>query len=185
MIRVTGGTFRGRTLKTPPREITRPALSSVRLAVFNIFAPAVPGCRFLDMFGGSGAYAIEAISRGASVADVIEINKRAAAVIRQNIESLGLGQQINLITGDALKVVPELARDGCVYDIIAVAPPHFEGLVDKAMLRLDQYTSILSADGAVFVQHHRDEPVCAPLVSLSFARTYVYGTTCVSVWRLV
>ena len=181
MIRVTGGHLRGRLLKTPPGEITRPALSRVRLAVFNILAPQVPGSRFLDLFGGSGAYAIEALSRGAEQATIVELNRTAARFIQTNIENLGLKEQARLILGDALRVVPALAGHGLKYDIIAVAPPHFAGLVSGALHRLDEYPELLDDAGTVFVQHHRDEPVPASLDNFASGRTYVYGITRVTI----
>ncbi len=180
LIRIGGGRLRGRYIKTPPANITRPVLSRVRLAVFNILAPSLQDARFLDLFGGSGAYAIEAVGRGAREATIVELNPRAASVIRENLRSTGLEQEVRLIRGDALKVVPTLVRSGAVFDIIAVAPPHFAGLVEKTVALLDQTPDLLSESGTVFVQHHRDEKLPDGIRNLIPGRTYLYGITQVS-----
>lgn len=180
MIRVTGGAFKGRGLKTPPGEITRPALSSVRLAVFNILSARVEGSRFLDLFGGSGAYAIEAISRGAIAATVIDINRKAIEIIRSNVQALGLGDRITVIPGDALNLIAQLASGDQSFDIIAVAPPHFAGLVAGALKRLDEHPNLLAEGGVIFVQHHRNEPLPQDLTHFEPGRSYSYGTTQIS-----
>jgi len=180
LIRIGGGRLRGRYIKAPPRGITRPVLSRVRLAVFNILAPGLQDARFLDLFGGSGAYAIEAVSRGAREATVIELNPRAASVIRENLRSTGLDQEVRLVQGDALKVIPALAQSGAVFDIIAVAPPHFAGLVEKTVALLDRTPDLLGQSGIVFVQHHRDEKLPGGIRNLVPGRTYLYGITQIS-----
>lgn len=181
MIRITGGAYRGRILKTPPGEITRPALATVRLAVFNVLSAKVAGSRFLDLFGGSGAFAIEAVSRGAEEATIVDVSRKAISVIRANVETLGLDSKITVLHSDALKVIHAFASKDKVFDIIAVAPPHFAGLVDSAMAKLDEYSEIISDNGVVFVQHHRDEPITVGLVNLRPGREYVYGTTRINI----
>jgi 16S rRNA (guanine(966)-N(2))-methyltransferase RsmD len=180
LIRISGGRLRGRYIKTPPDKITRPALSSVRLAVFNILAPVLPDSSFLDLFGGSGAYAIEAMSRGARQATIVEINHRAASVIRENLKSTGLDQSVRLIVGDALKAIPAFAQSGVEFDIIAVAPPHFAGLVEKTVAVLDDTPGLVRNGGVVFVQHHHGEKLPAELRNLLIGRVYRYGITQVS-----
>jgi len=152
--------------------------------VFNILADRVQDCLFLDLFGGSGAYAIEAISRDAAHAHIIEISRAAFGVIRQNVKSLGMSDKVSLICGDALKAIPRLAAAGISFDIIAVAPPHFASLVDKTMRCLDQNRSILQPDGVVFVQHHPKEPVSASLCNFRPGRRYSYGDTVLSFYSL-
>jgi len=180
LIRISGGRLRGHYIKTPPDKITRPALSSVRLAVFSILAPVLADSSFLDLFGGSGAYAIEAMSRGARQATIVEINHRAALVIRENLESTGLNQSVQLIVGDALKAIPAFAQSGVEFDIVAVAPPHFVGLVEKTIAMIDETPGLVRQDGVVFVQHHHDEKLPADLRNLLVGRVYRYGITQVS-----
>jgi 16S rRNA (guanine966-N2)-methyltransferase len=184
LIRISGGYLRGRYIKTPPTEITRPALTSVRQAVFNILANDVPGSRFLDLFGGSGAYAIEAVSRGAESATIVDMSRKVASVIESNLTELDLRDKVRLLVADALVAVPRFASGGDVFDVIAVAPPHFSGLVDKAMRRIDSFPGILSSDSVVFVQHHHDEKAPVDLVNLVPGRVYRYGITLVSLYRL-
>jgi len=183
LIRITGGYLRGRALKTPPTEITRPALSSVRQAVFNILAPHLPDARFLDLFGGTGAYAIESVSRGAERAVIVDLSRKASAVIRQNLQTLGVEDKVELIIGDALAMVPSFASRGISFDIIAVAPPHFHGLVEQTMKKIDNDSGIVAPGGVVFVQHHHDEAVPDGLANLTRGRVYKYGITLVTLFH--
>jgi len=180
LIRIGGGRLRGRYIRTPPGDIARPALSRVRLAVFNILAPGLQDSSFLDLFGGSGAYAIEAVSRGAREATIVELNPRAISIIRENLRSTGLDQIVRLVLGDALKAIPAFAQSGVLFDVIAVAPPHFAGLVEKTVALLDRTPDLLSQSGIVFVQHHRDEKLPEGVRNLSPGRSYQYGITQIS-----
>ena len=87
-MRISGGLARGITLAVPKGEVTRPATDGMRQSVFSSLASAVPGARFLDLFAGSGAYGLEALSRGAVGGVFVEQNPRAVACVRKNIEAV-------------------------------------------------------------------------------------------------
>jgi len=176
MLRVIGGTARGRKLKTVPGEGTRPALSVVRAAVFNIARGLVPGSRFLDLFAGTGSYAIEALSRGAAEATLVELNPRAVAVIRSNLENCGFAEAARLIQGDVLQVVERLRDEGRVFDIIMVAPPYFQGLAPRVMEKIAAL-GLLQEGGICFVQHHVKEEIPPRFPPLALAKRYKYGST--------
>lgn len=145
-MRITGGQARGIPLVLPKGDAVRPATDALRQAVFSSLAARVPGARFLDLFAGSGAYGLEAFSRGAVGGVFVEKNARTAAFIRQNITAVcrSLGREaggLQVITADATSVpwgaAPDLVFIDPPYDIIpAVAPKIFarltELLVDKA-----------------------------------------------------
>ena len=125
-MRISGGLARGIMLAVPKGEVTRPATDGMRQSVFSSLASAVPGARFLDLFAGSGAYGLEALSRGAVGGVFVEQNPRAVACVRKNIEAVckSLGREPR-----DLGVVPMDARSvplggGAVPDLVFIDPPY-------------------------------------------------------------
>ncbi|RJQ05970.1 MAG: 16S rRNA (guanine(966)-N(2))-methyltransferase RsmD [Bacillota bacterium] len=181
-MRVLGGQARGRRLKSVPGAGTRPPLARVRQALFNVLQPVVPGARWLDLFAGTGSYAIEALSRGADEAVLVELDPRAVGVIKENLTQTGLAHKATVIRGDVLRELPRLASQGRRFDVIGVAPPYFRGLAPRVLAALDE-TLVLEDDGLVFVQRHVNEDLPARTKSLSLIRDYRYGQTILSVYR--
>lgn len=120
-LRIIAGRFKGRQLKTAKGPSTRPTQGMLREAVFNICQNRIEGANFLDVYAGSGAMAFEAISRGAAMAVLIEKNKMAIACIKENIKTLQIESQIELITADALSSVKRMEKK---FDIVYIDPPY-------------------------------------------------------------
>lgn len=120
-MRIVGGEARGRKLFAPEGQDTRPTADRVRESLFNILRSKVPGARVLDLFSGSGALALEAISRGAQSAVLVDSSRAAAQVIRRNIGVVRAGPQIRLIQADWRRAIDSL-RDG--FDIVFLDPPY-------------------------------------------------------------
>jgi len=118
-MRVIGGEFRSRALKSLPGLHTRPTPDRLREALFNILAPRIEGADFLDAYAGTGAVGIEALSRGARRAIFVESNRAAAEVIRQNLASLQIEKRAEVFTS---KAVPVLQRKSA--DIVFLDPPY-------------------------------------------------------------
>ena len=121
-MRVIGGEFRSRRLKTIPGLDTRPTLDRLRETLFNILAPQLEGKVFLDAYAGTGAVGIEALSRGALRAKFVESSRAAAGVIRENLASLGLQSRAEVYTGKVLQHLR--AQGGSSYDIVFLDPPY-------------------------------------------------------------
>lgn len=124
-MRITGGHARGIPLALPKGDAVRPATDALRQAVFSSLAARVEGARFLDLFAGSGAYGLEALSRGAAGGAFVERDARTAGFIRQNLaavcKSLGRSPEgVQVITADATTVTPP----GDVADLVFVDPPY-------------------------------------------------------------
>jgi 16S rRNA (guanine(966)-N(2))-methyltransferase RsmD len=115
-VRVIAGEFRSRTLKTVPGLAVRPTPDRLREALFNVLARHVEGAVFLDAYAGSGAVAIEALSRGAARAILLERNPRAIAVIRENLKALGLTDRATVVRGNAATFVSEFSSDFAFLD---------------------------------------------------------------------
>jgi 16S rRNA (guanine(966)-N(2))-methyltransferase RsmD len=153
-MRVIAGAAKGRTLLSVPGDSTRPIADRVKSALFSILESqnALQGSRWLDLFGGTGAVGIEALSRHAAQVVFVEKDGRAVQVIGQNLRSTGLGEggRSHVVRGDAFAY---LARpDLQPFDVIYIAPPQYQGLWKKALLAVDARPELLSADGQAIVQ---------------------------------
>lgn len=156
-MRVIAGTAKGRTLRSVPGDATRPIADRVKSALFSILESqdAVRDSRWLDLFGGTGAVGIEALSRGAEAVVFVERSSRAIQVIGHNLRHTGLHDRSHVVRGDsfAYLVRPDLEP----FDVIYVAPPQYQGLWQKALLSIDARPGLLTKDGQVIVQLHPKE----------------------------
>ncbi len=154
-MRVIAGSAKGFTLASVPGKSTRPITDRVKEALFNILGEDVYDTDWLDLFGGTGAVGIEALSRGANAVVFIEINFRAFKVIQQNLKTTKLEEYATVKKMDAFTYL-----NGSIdhqYDVVYVAPPQYLGIWVKAMQTLDQYPDWLTKDGKVIVQIHPKE----------------------------
>jgi 16S rRNA (guanine(966)-N(2))-methyltransferase RsmD len=118
-MRVIAGEFRSRRLKTLPGLATRPTPDRLRETLFNVLAPVIDGCVFLDAYAGTGAVGIEALSRGARKCVFVEKNRAAVEVIRENLATLGLENRAEVFTGKAIAVLERAPAD-----IVFLDPPY-------------------------------------------------------------
>ena len=125
-LRIIGGSMRGRSVPYHGSQITRPMKDSVRESLFNILGPAIVGTRAMDLFAGTGILAIEAISRGASEAVVVERDVRAADFIKKTITTLGIERRVDVRVGDAFRTAPSLfeAEPADQPWIVLICPPY-------------------------------------------------------------
>lgn len=138
-MRIVAGKFRGRALATPTAEGTRPTSDRVREAVFNILQHGMPnleiqGARVIDLFAGTGALGIEALSRGAEYCLLVEQEAEARGVIRRNIEAFGLTGVTRIYRRDATDMGP--AGNIPPFDLAFLDPPYGKGLGEKALASL-------------------------------------------------
>ena len=177
-MQIIAGKYARHHLLTPKgKDVTRPPLSRFRKAVFDTLMPFIPRGAYLDAFGGTGSFALEAISRGATQATIIEIDADAAKMIQQNIDHLRITEPIELLRGDALQIIPAL-RQEARYAIIGLAPPYNRGLERESLLLLDRCAHLLQEDGVLFVQHPKKEPLpIDDLRNLTFWKERHYGIT--------
>jgi 16S rRNA (guanine966-N2)-methyltransferase len=142
-MRVIGGEFRSRVLKSLPGLDVRPTPDRMREALFSILAPRIEGALFADIYAGTGAVGIEALSRGAKKAIFIEHNQSAVEVIRANLKSLGLENRARIWQGRAASVIPKIEP----LDIAFLDPPYpLEIEYEKALLALaDEPPSLVIA----------------------------------------
>ncbi|MCA1990097.1 MAG: 16S rRNA (guanine(966)-N(2))-methyltransferase RsmD [Desulfarculus sp.] len=151
MIKISGGELRGRNLQTPPGLATRPTAAKVRQAIFNILAGRVAGARTADLFAGSGALGLEALSRGAAACVFVENRRDAIQALRRNLTVLGLADRARVIARDALAAGGGWAGAGSL-DLILADPPYGQGLV-AALIRLCAAQGWLSPEGVLVIEH--------------------------------
>jgi 16S rRNA (guanine966-N2)-methyltransferase len=140
-LRIVAGRFKGKSLIAPPGGATRPTSDRARQAVFNIlehaaWAPALHGARVIDLFAGSGALGLEALSRGAAFCLFVETDAEARGAIRDNVEALGLFGATRIHRRDATDLGQKPAADGAPFDLAFLDPPYGKGLGEKALAGL-------------------------------------------------
>ncbi len=154
MTRIVAGSLGGRRIQTPPGDGTRPTADRVREALFSRLESLVGGlggCRFLDLYAGSGAVGLEAVSRGARTAVLVESDRRAAGVARANIDALAVADRVRLLTGrvERLLARPDGAGPDAPADVVFADPPYVLGS-DQLRAVLEQGTTHgWLAEGAV------------------------------------
>lgn len=149
-MRVIAGTARRLLLNTLPGEETRPTADRIKETLFNILQSYIPGASFLDLFGGSGGIAIEALSRGAVRATIVEKNPKAVKTIQENLAHTQLQDRAQVIGSDAMAAIRRLsASEQASYDLIFLDPPYGEGLEDRALELL--YRSVLAGEDTLFI----------------------------------
>lgn len=137
-MRIVGGRLKGRTLQGPKSDSIRPTSDKLRESLFNILAHSygdpVPGARVIDLFAGTGAFGLEAISRGADFCLLVDDGAQARALIRENIEALGLGGVTRIFRRDARRLGE--APPGPPYSLAFLDPPYDRGLAEPALTSL-------------------------------------------------
>jgi 16S rRNA (guanine966-N2)-methyltransferase len=127
-LKLIGGIWKGRLLKTPKGDKTRPTQGMLRAAVFNICQNEIEETRFLDLFAGSGAMGLEALSRGAAHATFVEKDKEAARCITENIHRLQAEEKTTLLISNVAKALASLEKKGARFNIIYIDPPYDTGV---------------------------------------------------------
>lgn len=155
-MRVISGSARGRKLLAPSGLDTRPTTDRVKESIFNIISPYLPCDKVLDLFAGSGALGIEALSRGSKHGVFVETDKNAFTVIRQNLDLARVSDKSELVTLDAFLY---LSRTREQFDIIFLDPPYNTGLLTKAIDEIYQ-KGLLSPNGIIVAEseHMGEEP---------------------------
>ena len=153
-MRVIAGSAKHLNLKTIEGMDTRPTTDRIKETLFNMIQTDIPGCRFLDLFSGSGAIGIEALSRGAAEAVLVESAPKAAECIRENLKFTHLEEHAELMQTDVFQALGRLRGRGA-YDFIFMDPPYRHGL-EEEVLRFLSHSSILKPDTRIVVEASLD-----------------------------
>lgn len=166
-MRIVGGDLRGRKLQNPTDDRVRPTSDRIREALFNVLAHgrfgtfSLQGARVLDLFAGTGALGLEAISRGAAFALFVDDHTASRGLIRTNAEDLGVTGRIKLYKRDATKLGPRPASAGSAFDLVFADPPYGKGLGERALIAALE-GDWLSPDVLIVLEEDRDAEISVP-----------------------
>ncbi|HKV61941.1 MAG TPA: 16S rRNA (guanine(966)-N(2))-methyltransferase RsmD [Candidatus Acidoferrum sp.] len=186
-MRVIAGTYRSRILKSLKGLALRPTSDRLRETLFNVLAPHVAGSRFVDLFAGTGAVGIEALSRGAAEVVFIENHAPAATLIRRNLESLGINTGGTVLVADALRGLAMLAarrNSGAVgLDIVFLDPPYAAAEDYSRVLKFLGSADLLAPGGLVVAEHRRNFDLPEERGGLKRFRVLRQGDAALSFYR--
>jgi len=199
VIRIIGGTVKGRVVKSTkfgPGSV-RPILARIKKSLFDILQTRIPDARFLDLFAGTGAVGIEALSRGARTAVFLELDRGCCQIIEENLNGLGLSNKSAVYRADVTRPLRFLGRE---FDLIFFSPPYVlpssktehatggrklkAGYYTASMLENIAASQILAPEGRVIAQHHAKEPLQVP-PGWEMIRQETYGDSRLSFFRLL
>ena len=170
-MRIVSGRWRGRRIKAPADDRVRPTADRVREAWMSILQHDLPDARVLDLFAGSGALGLEALSRGAARAEFVEVGARSLRALRDNADALGAGEAAVIHRGDALRFIDGLGAGA--FDVAFADPPYRLGLAERVVAR---WLAVPFAD-VLSVEHAADEPMPPG------GDTRRYGDTAITFYR--
>ena len=179
-MRIIAGSSRGRKLFAPEGEDTRPTADRIRESVFQILSTRLEGAAVLDLFAGSGALALEALSRGAAYAVINDVSRKSVDAIGRNVEAVGVRDRVRVLALDYRKAIATL--DMC-FSLVFIDPPYrmvdcyaeaAEALLNRALL----------TEGAVIVMERAKTVKLCPPRGFRTADERIYGDTAVSFWEL-
>ena len=174
-MRVISGSAKGRRLKSVPGTSTRPITDRVKVALFDILAPYVGECLFLDLFAGTGGVGIEALSRGARRAVFVDIDPQSVQTIRENLATTRLDDRASVIRSDSFHYLDRAEHES--FDMIYIAPPQYKEMWSRALQAIDRHADWLAPDGIAVVQIDPKETRDIPVNHLQEFDRRQYGST--------
>jgi 16S rRNA (guanine966-N2)-methyltransferase len=181
-MRITSGLNKGRRLKTRTGHQTRPTSDRVRAAIFDILPLDISGAAVLDLYSGSGALGIEALSRGAGQALFVDSSRDSVRVIRENLEVMGLAERGRLMNKKAAPALRLLSAEGLRFDLVFLDPPYPSGEAKKAM-ELLAGLDVLTNEAIVVAEHDVDHELGPAYGPLGRVARREYGRTVVSFYE--
>lgn len=181
-MRVIGGAAKGRRLLAPKGQAVRPTADRVKESLFNILPRDFSGMKVLDLFAGTGNLSIEALSRGAAHAVLVDASVRSAAAIKENLRRLGFEAQSNVWIAPVTRALKSLARRNETFDYIFLDPPYDQGLAGRTVVLVAD-CNLLRDSGTLVVEHSTREIVKPVYGSLQLHDQRRYGDTLLSFYK--
>ena len=180
MIRIIAGTAKGAKLSVPAGLDVRPTGNRVREALFSSLGHMVSNARVLDLFAGTGALGLEAMSRGADSVVFVEKNRATAEILKRNISKLGFEHATKIVFGDAIKTLPSLSANNDTFHLVFLDPPYASNLLERSLASICSLG--LLADGGKAVAEHASG-VVPKGGGLQIVSTKSYGDTDLTVFE--
>ncbi len=181
-MRVIGGNAKGRRLKVPKGRTLRPTAARVKEALFNILPHDLSGLSALDLFAGTGNVSVEALSRGARAATLVEVSAQTGRVIRDNLNSLGVADRCRVLGMPVDRALRTLERQHEAFDLIFIDPPYGQKLVERTLTIIAQ-SSLLRELGVIVAEHSVRDPVGDRYGDLALRDRRRYGDTMLSFFK--
>lgn len=182
-MRVIAGKYKSRIIKMPRGPRIRPTKDRVREALFGIIGEFAVGASVLDLFAGSGAFGIEAVSRGAKRAVFIDREGSCIKTIKENLNTLNINGKIStVIKMDAFRAIDFLSRRKETFDLVLLDPPYHKGLAKKSLIKLDRH-DILKPPCIVVCEHHKNDTMPEMMDNITSYRTVRYGDVCLTFYK--
>ncbi len=189
-MRVIAGSARGIYLSSPKGSTTRPIPDKIKGSLFNILAGVIPGSRVLDMYAGTGAIGIEALSRGAQYCIFVENDRSAIQIIRKNLDATRLQDKALVLNYDVFEIIPYLEKNKRAIDLVFASPPYplieKDPYRDKLLCLFSSLCShhIIQPEGLILLQHRKTDSVIAlGHLSIGLFDTRTYGDTQLSFFK--
>jgi len=181
-MRIIAGAFRGRRLHAPKSNRIRPTIDRVREAVFSMIAQEVPGAKVLDLFAGTGAMGLEALSRGALFCVFVDKSAEAVSLIGENVRLCAAQDRSRIIQGPVASAIRRLGSENELFDLIFMDPPYGKGYIEKT---LEIVGAVARNDALVIAEQHvKDKRPLAPVSVWQRDRERRYGDTLISVYSI-
>lgn len=181
-MRVISGKSKGRRLRTIPGDSTRPTADRVKESIFNLLGPTLQGVQVLDLFAGSGALGIEAISRGAKTVVFIDNNFRAIQVIKENIESCGFQSEATIHHLNAKQALNQLKEEGQLFDLVFLDPPYNNQQYEEIILTILK-NNLLTEKARVVVEYDYKLSLPSEIGMLSLIKNNKYGDIKIAIYQ--
>lgn len=183
-MRVIAGTFRSRRLKTPGKLRVRPTSDRLRETLFNVLGASIEGALFIDLFAGTGAIGIEALSRGAREVIFVDSNPVAAKLIRSNLEALGIQNSRQIIVADAVQALEKIEARHLMADFAFLDPPYEKQDEYIRVLEFLDCSRLIAPYGIVIAEHKRKLELPERFDRLERTRLLEQGDATLSFYRL-
>jgi 16S rRNA (guanine(966)-N(2))-methyltransferase RsmD len=183
-MRVIAGKYRSRTLRSLKGQALRPTSDRLRETLFNVLGPTINGSAFVDLYAGTGAVGIEALSRGARHAIFTEQHAPAAALIRKNLDSLGIGAEGEVLCMNVLRAIERLEAKKVHAQFIFLDPPYAADIEYESSLEALGESLLIAPDGRVIVEHLKKRSLPERVGDLELARVLEQGDAALSFYKL-
>lgn len=182
MSRIIAGAGKGRRLKAAAGETTRPTGARVRQSLFDILAPAIPGCSFLDAFAGNGSVGLEALSRGAAKVVLVDRSAAAVAAARENARALArAGGEVQVYRQEASTALAGFADQGHRFEVVYLDPPYESDLYEPLLEFVGE--RLLAEGGVAVAEHFHKRALPERIGALARTRLSRVGDHCLSFYR--
>jgi len=180
-VRIIGGALKGRSFGVSKRSGLRPTSSKVREAIFDILGPKIEGSVFIDLYAGTGAVGMEAMSRGAKKVYFVESDRRTSDELENLLEGCGCRAVAEIVRKKAVQFIRYAKETGLKADIVFLDPPYYTGQLDEALKELSDGVMI-EQEGIILAEHHSKKALPEEIGILGLKKTYKYGDSSLSLY---